>query len=269
MTIGQALKDTRKALGLTQTEMAAGIVSPSFYSKVERGVHDIGADELLAILNANDINYTEFFGHLKSNNLMQEDYLQEINQAYQHEDKNRLISLKKKILSLPDSRQKEYYLLQLHLTLEVYLVKADKIPKDLIKNLKNFVFQYNEWDAKALQIFRETMRVYDLDELSFLINSILGKYPEPDKLAVNLQEIIGAICVNYLDICYEFDQKELISRPLLYLKKIPASKQVLLIKILANYYEAIFSRDSQTSRQIFAVLKNAGWEDFVKNLPQL
>ena len=34
MTIGQALKDTRKALGLTQTEMAAGIVSPSFYSKV-------------------------------------------------------------------------------------------------------------------------------------------------------------------------------------------------------------------------------------------
>ena len=92
MTIGQALKDTRKALGLTQTEMAAGIVSPSFYSKVERGVHDIGADELLAILNANNINYTEFFGHLKSNNLMQEDYLQEINQAYQHEDKNRLIS---------------------------------------------------------------------------------------------------------------------------------------------------------------------------------
>ena len=51
MTIGEALLNLRKQLGLTQTEMAANVVSTSFYSKVERNIHDIGTNDLLQILN--------------------------------------------------------------------------------------------------------------------------------------------------------------------------------------------------------------------------
>ena len=47
MTIGEALLNLRKQLGLTQTEMAANVVSTSFYSKVERNIHDIGTNDLL------------------------------------------------------------------------------------------------------------------------------------------------------------------------------------------------------------------------------
>ena len=36
MTIGQQLKKFRLLLGLSQADMAAGIVTASFYSKVER-----------------------------------------------------------------------------------------------------------------------------------------------------------------------------------------------------------------------------------------
>ena len=36
MNIGETLKSMRLHAGLTQTEMAAGIVSESYYSKVER-----------------------------------------------------------------------------------------------------------------------------------------------------------------------------------------------------------------------------------------
>lgn len=39
MTIGELLKQTRQSLDLTQTEMAAGIVSTSYYSKFERNIH--------------------------------------------------------------------------------------------------------------------------------------------------------------------------------------------------------------------------------------
>ena len=35
MTIGEALLNLRKQLGLTQTDMAANVVSTSFYSKVD------------------------------------------------------------------------------------------------------------------------------------------------------------------------------------------------------------------------------------------
>lgn len=47
MTIGEALKSVRLHAGISQTEMAAGIVSESFYSKVERGVRAIDAETLI------------------------------------------------------------------------------------------------------------------------------------------------------------------------------------------------------------------------------
>lgn len=44
MKIGEALKSLRLHAGMTQTQMAAGIVTESFYSKVEREVHAIDAN---------------------------------------------------------------------------------------------------------------------------------------------------------------------------------------------------------------------------------
>ncbi|WP_229265832.1 hypothetical protein [Lactobacillus crispatus] len=54
--------------------------------------------------------------------------------------------------------------------------------------LKEYVFRNDNWDVYSLQTFRETMRIYHLDELSFLVNAILVKYPDPNKLTTILAE---------------------------------------------------------------------------------
>lgn len=64
MTIGEALKTLRLKNGLTQTEMAAGLTTESFYSKVERGVHKIDAELLVKILVAHDFDVEEFFKNI-------------------------------------------------------------------------------------------------------------------------------------------------------------------------------------------------------------
>ena len=61
MKIGKLLRETRLAAVLTQTEMAEGAISESFYSKVERGVHNIDADTLVEVLKVNHINPVQFF----------------------------------------------------------------------------------------------------------------------------------------------------------------------------------------------------------------
>ena len=61
MTIGELLKDYRIKQGKTQREFIAGIVSQSYYSKVEKEIHRITADDLLEILNHNGIPVKEFF----------------------------------------------------------------------------------------------------------------------------------------------------------------------------------------------------------------
>lgn len=60
MTIGQALKSLRLHAGLTQEEMAAGIVSVSFYSKVERDIHEIDTNTLIKILSTHRFDVVEF-----------------------------------------------------------------------------------------------------------------------------------------------------------------------------------------------------------------
>lgn len=61
MTIGQQLKKSRLLFGLTQEEMSAGIVSESFYSRVERDKNAITINKLIAMLNANNISLNDFF----------------------------------------------------------------------------------------------------------------------------------------------------------------------------------------------------------------
>ena len=65
MTIGELLKDYRIKQGKNQREFIAGIVSQSYYSKVEKEIHRITADDLLKILNHNGIPVKEFFEKLE------------------------------------------------------------------------------------------------------------------------------------------------------------------------------------------------------------
>lgn len=99
MTIGQALKSLRLHAGMTQTEMAAGIVTDSFYSKVERGVHAIDADVLIQILAKHHFDVTNFFEQI-SNQQSTEPYFNlagDITYAQNNKDLATLDKIKQKI----------------------------------------------------------------------------------------------------------------------------------------------------------------------------
>ena len=61
MKIGTRLKNTRKFLGLTQLEFSGGIVTESFYSRVENGKSDISMSKLIELLNYNQVSLYDFF----------------------------------------------------------------------------------------------------------------------------------------------------------------------------------------------------------------
>lgn len=269
MTVGEALLSLRKQLGLTQAEMAANIISTSFYSKVERNIHDIGTNDLIKILNTHKINTAYFFETLSDQENIPENIMDTITTAFEQKDKKRLLDLKQKLDSLPNSRQNEYYKLQLQLTLEVYLPKSKEIPITLKNKLKQYILFNNNWNIHSLKIFRETMRIYEIDELNFLVGTILTKYQNPNILSDSLQECIGAICVNYLDNCYEKNSTKLIKEVLTYIFKMKSKNQLLLIKILGKYYDSIFKKDSTTCNQIINVLNIANYTDLTSVLPKI
>lgn len=65
-SIGENLKKERKVKGLSQSKFVEGIISESFYSKVEREVNEISAKDLISILQKNKISIVDFF-QLKNN----------------------------------------------------------------------------------------------------------------------------------------------------------------------------------------------------------
>lgn len=263
------LKQFRKKLGLTQTEMAAGIISTSFYSKVERNIHDIGVADLIKILNKHDVNPVQFFKSVSDEKDVHKDMIDRITTAFERKDSNQLLKIQKELTSLPNNRMTEYYQLQIRLNLEVYLPQAKKIPSDLKYKLKRYVFVNDNWDIYSLRIFRETMRVYEIDELSFLVNAILSKYPNPNVLQDSLKECVGAICINFLDNCYEKNSIKLTKNVIDYLSLMDCDENVLLVKILASYYDCLFNNKKQECHEILKVLNYAQYSDLAGVLPRL
>lgn len=61
MTIGEALKEMQKELGLTGKEMAAGIITTGTYSRVIHGTRRISSDLLIKLLLKHNIDLSYFF----------------------------------------------------------------------------------------------------------------------------------------------------------------------------------------------------------------
>lgn len=64
MTIGEQLKKTRNTLQLTQKQMSEGIISESFYSRVECDKSRINIIDLIKILNKHQISLYDFLNRL-------------------------------------------------------------------------------------------------------------------------------------------------------------------------------------------------------------
>ena len=95
MTIGEALKQTRLRAGLTQKEMAAGIITPSAYSKIERGVHSVDAEVLIRILSEHHFDVTGFFAQLNFQTSKEEPNFELLNQISFAQNKKDLEALDK------------------------------------------------------------------------------------------------------------------------------------------------------------------------------
>ena len=80
MQIGKELKKLRLELGLSQTEMVGDILTKSYYSKIERGLHEINAKDLIEILERNRVNISDFFQGIESKGKSKK-YLEQLRNA--------------------------------------------------------------------------------------------------------------------------------------------------------------------------------------------
>ncbi len=155
MTIGEALKETRKNLGLSQTEMAYPILTKSYYSKIERGIHEINASDLIQILEMHDVDISEFLVKcgVKDIRIDKDQWMSKLRQAYYDQDLEQVKSLKDKIVEVKGSESLQK-ILEANAILAEFIIsrKIDQIPNKKRDQIKALILE-GEWNEDKLRLF--------------------------------------------------------------------------------------------------------------------
>ena len=264
MEIGTMLRNKRKMLGLTQDQFIHGIISKSFYSKVERGLNEISAEDLFAILEVNNINLNDFLKNAdsssKSNRLKVE-----ILVAFNKKDKHKVQELNKKIqISNCDQTIKLSSLL-INATLNNEL---DKINIDTRNEIKRKLFDVEKWwnNVYMLQLFCNSMLISSFDDLSFYMKQ-LAKQRDISTMSFDTQRLIGSICINYFHNCYKNHQTAHAKWGYQIIDNLAKLPDLTIYRIIKNYYQALFTGNLKKANEVIDFFKDYDLKEIYTVLP--
>ena len=272
MTIGELLKKYRLNMGLTLSEMAADIVSTSYYSKVEKNQHRISAEDLFEILRAHSISLGNFLNQLTQDKDNFKKYTQKIISLYYEGDiegiKTILTNYKKK-----DAEDKQD-IVALGESCLYDLDKTFNISDASKEMIKEKIFSLPNWNLFKLSIYTNFISLYDINTNQLIISSVLSR--EISKYSKDEQSAIVAILLNFVDEL--IDKGELLLASY-YLQKVEQIltplPELLFYHVLMNFYKNITQYlmtgdrlNLEKCEEIAEFFKNNGYETYAISLKE-
>ena len=256
MQIGKELKKLRLELGLSQTEMVGDILTKSYYSKIERGLHEINAKDLIEILERNRVNISDFFQGIESKGKSKK-YLEQLRNAYYEQNLSKIVEIRK--ICATDYQYRNVYA---HAILLEKFFKKNKLSCKEEAMIKKLILNIDEWGEDNLRLFAMAISLFDESEIEYELNMILRKYKEIDKASRKIQEILGGIMVNYLNIMFlKHDRNfEMISKLRNFLYKLPVEPRTIFFKVMADYYGYLFNEEKLEAKKILDFFERHGME---------
>lgn len=233
MTIGELLKEYRLKNGLTQKQFADGIISTSYYSKVEKNEHRITVEDLVTILEHNNIAMWSFFRKLSLKGDLQHEYIikleNDVLDAYYHSDKKKIEEIREDVedSTVPN---KDEYLLTIDGWLEI-LKKDDEEPNlEVRKALKDKIFNIPDINKDKLNLFCNFMEFYDLESNVMITKNAINKFIDSND--TESQEVLLAIMDNLLYLSIKENNFNYVNYIISNAEKLPLKPQFYFIKIL-------------------------------------
>ena len=280
MTIGELLKEYRKNQHKNQKEFTAGIVSQSYYSKVEKNIHRITADDLLQLLDQNSISIKDFFEKLKIDSYQEQldkinQFFKELTQAsYSDNAVNQFKKLRRKAENLDiNSDLKDEALLITDGFIESYKDDPKTFDKELRKRLKEKIFLLPEYDIYKLTLYSNFSDLYDFESNKQIVNQIIKVITK--KPVERQDEILFVIILNVVKQGIEENKYNEIYEFVDVATKIQVTPDLFLYRELLTFYEEIVGyyddkreEHLRRCRLIIESFKLSGMEAFAKEVEQ-
>lgn len=225
MKIGTQLKTTRLLLGLTQEQFSAGIVTESYYSRVESNKSNISMDSLLKILNYNQVSLYDFFEPIIRENINQELILAKI----------MLAILKKNNLN----NSKDY---QMQLEKYLSIKNQDEIQRAVIDLLLAYLC--------------------DIDQLMLIVKKYKKYVFESSKQELTLR-IIARIELVAMERFYKAGRIDDTLQLVKLLGSLPEDSNIILEKAISRYYLALVDKDDKEAKELRKILEIIGYDNYL------
>lgn len=271
--IGDKLKNLRQQLGLTQTEMAAGVISVSFYSKVERGLNDIGVNDFLEILKSHNVTPKEFFEDIiiKDNDEKKLNGL--VNRFIKVATEDNDVEINKVIKELDKIKIQTPFIkfskLAAKLIANTHDKKALKRLTTKQKNqIKKMIFQKDtdENEYYRIVILANIIRIYSFEEATFLVKGVIRRYDSSEKVESKTEVALSGLMINYINWCMELGKIDYCYEPLNFLKRLPEKIDLAFTKILGLYFGDLIKQKKNEAKEIRVILNKAGYSTFVNKI---
>lgn len=282
MTIGELLKEKRLAENKTQKEWVGNIISTSYYAKVEKNIHRITAEDLLALLKHNDISTTDFFEELVD----QKDELKaQVNSlsktviaAVYHCDivkVNEVIQTIKE-MNLPAKEKQELVLVNKGFieTIKNDLNDDYQPDKNIVQQLKDKIFSIPNFSRFKLELYTNFMQFYDYETNIMITKQVIHKIDqfESDKELLAVSGILFNLLSQLVEehhyqeaLPFIAASEQLPVLPDLYLTQTGIS----LLKYLINYHFHKDSNDLAKAKMIAQTYQITGLEDFGRSAQKI
>lgn len=237
--------------------MCQGVVTSSFYSRVESDINRINIDSLLKILNNHNLSVYDFFADFDQKRSNQDRIRSQILTAFDCYDINQLKEFEK---TVNDD----------HLKLEVQLmlISLAENQNQITDNLKNEihynVIKIGDWNYKTLWTLLLTMPLYDFKELSILIASVIENFSRIDFRDKQNLEVLAHILIDYVQRSYQEKQKEAVETMIEFIMDLPAEPSTALAKVLAQLCLAKLNHNGKKVNIIATFLEQSGYGMYLR-----
>ena len=236
MTIGDLLKEYRLNMGLTLSEMAAGVLSTSYYAKVEKDQHRITATDLFDLLASHAIPLDDFLNHyLQTPHSFKKDMEALITLHYQGD----LAGIKKIMAAYRKlDTEKAQTIIALGESCLYDLDQGRAISETSKDLIKEKLFSLPNWNLYKLSIYANFVSLYDIPSNQVFVSAILSK--NLDQYNKGEREVIGVILLNFIEVLLDQGELALASYYLDQTQKVLVTRpEQLYYHVVMHFYKSL------------------------------
>ena len=248
MKIGTQLKTTRLLVGLTQEQFSPGIVTESYYSRLESNKSNISMDSLLKILNYNQVSLYDFFEPIIRENINQELILAFIN----------LDSKKIEQLDLADGNE------QMLAKIMLAILKKNNLnnSKDYQMQLEKYLSIKNQDEIQRAVIDLLLAYLCDIDQLMLIVKKYKKYVFESSKQELTLR-IIARIELVAMERFYKAGRIDDTLQLVKLLGSLPEDSNIILEKAISRYYLTLVDKDDKEAKGLRKILEIIGYDNYL------